>query len=242
VNFVESNELVSDELIADETSMELTAHTDHAPFDRNDIEDFVEAGDFEEAIAHPEVNKKPEDTDVILEDTDVIVEDTDATPETLAVEVEAPDFPQWNKPLSEVNFEVDINFDWDKPAVLNPAESYNEVSWQTLQFTLEQYAPPVETVQLKPEIPAPIGFDNLDDLIMQLENAPRIVPRTDNLDEELHEPEEGEIEDMVSETLAKIYANQSQFSDAAQVYDKLAVQHPERAAYFLAKAVEMRAK
>ncbi|MFW5973086.1 MAG: tetratricopeptide repeat protein, partial [Bacteroidota bacterium] len=83
-------------------------------------------------------------------------------------------------------------------------------------------------------------LDNLDRLIAQLENA-RITPDPD-LDAVAPPDFEDDIEDMVSETLARIYATQKQFDDAARVYDQLASQHPEREAHFRQKAIEMRAK
>ncbi len=51
-----------------------------------------------------------------------------------------------------------------------------------------------------------------------------------------------EPEEVVSETLARIYANQAYYLDAAAVYEKLALKHPERAGDFSDKAREMRQK
>ncbi len=85
---------------------------------------------------------------------------------------------------------------------------------------------------------APPDFEDLDRLIEELESA-RIVP--DPEPEAIPPPDlESEIEDMVSETLAKIYASQNQFEEAARVYEKLAAQQPERATEFLHLATEMR--
>lgn len=82
-------------------------------------------------------------------------------------------------------------------------------------------------------------FDDLDRLIESLEGA-RIQPQPD-LD--APEPElDDDIDDMVSETLARIYAVQEQFEEAARVYEQLARQHPGRADEFQAKAAEMREK
>lgn len=118
-------------------------------------------------------------------------------------------------------------------------------------------APPVESassvesdssVEPEPQADAP-QFDapreapylsDLDRLIDELESA-RIVPRPD-LDA-LPPPDlEDDIEDVVSETLARIYASQRQFDEAARVYELLSAQQPERAAEFLRKAEEMRAR
>jgi tetratricopeptide (TPR) repeat protein len=79
--------------------------------------------------------------------------------------------------------------------------------------------------------------DDLDSLIHQLENAPRIRPDPDFRDEGIEE--EGDEEGMVSETLARIYATQKQYAAAARAYEQLAEEHPERADEFEAKAAEM---
>ncbi len=87
--------------------------------------------------------------------------------------------------------------------------------------------------------PAPDDLD-LDRLIAELESA-RIEPRPD-LDD-IPPPElEDNVDDLVSETLALIYAAQQQFEEAARVYEKLALQHPEKAAHYREQAAKMREK
>ncbi|WP_179862258.1 hypothetical protein [Longibacter salinarum] len=79
---------------------------------------------------------------------------------------------------------------------------------------------------------------DLDRLIQDLESA-RIEPRPD-LDD-LPEPDlEDDVEDLVSETLARIYAAQSQYREAARIYVKLASQEPANARDHLEQAAEMR--
>jgi tetratricopeptide (TPR) repeat protein len=107
----------------------------------------------------------------------------------------------------------------------------------------EDAATPAEKREAEPpaDIPVPSYSpdDNLDRLISELEGA-RITPRPDI--DSIPEPDlEDDIEDMVSETLARIYASQSQYIEAARVYDTLAQQNPERRTYFHQKAREMRA-
>ncbi|CAM3348765.1 tetratricopeptide repeat protein [Rhodothermus bifroesti] len=81
---------------------------------------------------------------------------------------------------------------------------------------------------------------DIDRLIAELESA-RIVPRPDL--EDIPPPElEQDVDDLVSETLARIYAAQEQYAEAARVYEKLAQQHPERAESYRQRAAEMRAK
>ncbi len=92
--------------------------------------------------------------------------------------------------------------------------------------------------QLEPAVAA--GFDDLDRLIDELESA-RIIP--DPHPESIPAPDlDDEIDDVVSETLARIYATQSQYEEAAVVYEKLAHQQPDRAGEFMARAEEMRKK
>jgi tetratricopeptide (TPR) repeat protein len=82
--------------------------------------------------------------------------------------------------------------------------------------------------------------EDLDRLIEDLETA-RIVPRPD-LDD-IPEPDlDDDIDDMVSETLARIYSSQEQYGEAARIYEKLAVMDPDRAEEMEAKAADMRAK
>ncbi len=83
-------------------------------------------------------------------------------------------------------------------------------------------------------------FQDLDKLIQELESA-SIVPNPDIpmlTDEDL----EQDLEDVVSETLARIYANQSYYQEASAVYKKLAKQKPDRAEEFLKRAAELNQK
>lgn len=81
---------------------------------------------------------------------------------------------------------------------------------------------------------------DLDQLIQDLESA-RIQPRPD-LDELPTPNLEDDVEDLVSETLARIYAAQSQYREAARIYVKLASQEPANARDHLENAADMRKK
>ncbi|NNE69012.1 MAG: hypothetical protein HKN29_01470 [Rhodothermales bacterium] len=83
-------------------------------------------------------------------------------------------------------------------------------------------------------------YHELDDLIKELETA-RIVPdpQVEPVAPGRLEPD---VEDVVSETLARIYANQKFYEEAARVYEKLAVQHADREDEFKQKASEIRQK
>jgi tetratricopeptide (TPR) repeat protein len=97
-----------------------------------------------------------------------------------------------------------------------------------------------------PDVSEPSGAppsvaDELDSLISQLEGAPRIRP-----DPSFNGPavslDTGDVDEMASETLAKIYAAQGRYAEAAAVYDTLAVRQPDRADELRALAEEMRQK
>jgi ATP-dependent phosphoenolpyruvate carboxykinase len=80
--------------------------------------------------------------------------------------------------------------------------------------------------------------DDLDRLIDELESA-RIEPDPDM--EAVPEPDlEDDVDDLVSETLARIHEAQDQYRKAAQIYLKLASQEPDQARTYLQKASEMR--
>lgn len=80
--------------------------------------------------------------------------------------------------------------------------------------------------------------DDLERLIDELESA-RIEPNPDV--EEVPTPDlDDDVDDIVSETLARIHEAQDQYRKAAQIYVKLASQEPDQARTYLQKASEMR--
>ena len=81
--------------------------------------------------------------------------------------------------------------------------------------------------------------DDLDHLINELESA-RIDPDPDAAEAPEPDLEDDEADDLVSETLARIYKQQGQYGEAARVYEKLAEQQPDRAGEFRQQAAEMR--
>ncbi|MEM1117218.1 MAG: hypothetical protein AAF594_07110 [Bacteroidota bacterium] len=101
--------------------------------------------------------------------------------------------------------------------------------------------PDVIAPEPKPTDPEPtfVVADELDALISQLEDAPRIKP-----DPAFDGPsvsfDGGDMSEMYSETLAEIYAAQHQYVEAAVVYEKLAQRNPEAAEEMLRKAAALR--
>lgn len=81
--------------------------------------------------------------------------------------------------------------------------------------------------------------EHLDRLIEKLESA-RIEPDPD-VGGDVPAPDlEDDVDDLVSETLARIHEGQNQYRKAAQIYVKLASQEPDKARTYLEKASEMR--
>jgi tetratricopeptide (TPR) repeat protein len=88
---------------------------------------------------------------------------------------------------------------------------------------------------------------DLDRLIEELESAridpSGIDPTSEPEAGDAPEPDlESDVGEMVSETLARIYANQGQYRDASRIYVKLAARDPERIREYLEKAASMREK
>ncbi len=81
-------------------------------------------------------------------------------------------------------------------------------------------------------------MQDLDRLIDELEGA-RIDPQPDVSDAPAPDLD-SDIDDMVSETLARIYISQNQYEEAARVYLRLASQEPDRATEHIEKAAELR--
>ena len=124
------------------------------------------------------------------------------------------------------------------------AIGYPELSWQTLESAIDKVEVNPKTLsRLHPKMQADLGFDSLDDLISQLEQAPRMKPIVGQIGEDEDENlPEIDLDDMVSETLALIYAKQKQYEEAAEIYEKLMLQEPHKADYYQQKSAEMRKK
>lgn len=104
----------------------------------------------------------------------------------------------------------------------------------TLEALFNPFTLPRQSQGIRQEDPT---VDDLERLISELEAA-RIVPHPDL--EDIPPPElDDEIDDVVSETLARIYASQKKYDEAARVYEQLAHQQPEDAPKFLQLAAEM---
>ncbi len=101
-------------------------------------------------------------------------------------------------------------------------------------------APPEPEPRAKPE-PVAVPADDLDALISSLEHAPRIRPDPAFSGPAVRVDESG-VDEMVSETLAQIYAAQHRYVEAAVMYEKLAAREPSRADAMLQRAAELRGR
>ena len=176
------------------------------------------------------------------------------TAEPMAAEpiVRVPDGEAgWRKPSGEIRGEADAESADTGWAVVSETETE-----RTERVVIEaQIAAPIdepsldvrtETEYIKdaPVVGADAAVaDDLDSLIRELEDAPRIRPDPDFVGEDDNGGFDDEIaDDMVSETLARIYVAQGQFGEAASVYEKLAEEHPEQVRVFRKKAADVRAR
>ncbi|HRK73232.1 MAG TPA: tetratricopeptide repeat protein [Rhodothermales bacterium] len=164
-----------------------------------------------------------------------------AAPETFVAPTQEAPMPQpvlsSPEPLLETSIvEVNVDFEWAEPQP--SALNYPEVSWHTLKEAFQYIEPPM----LEPQAHIDTVFSNIDDLIAQLDQAPRIIPNPESIEVAVLPEDETDTEDMVSETLARIYTTQKQYSEAISVYKRLAKLQPLRADYFLKKVAELEGK
>lgn len=183
----------------------------------------VEEADVAEEVEP--VDKKAEDT-ATLEEVEPLEEKAPIDEADLADEAEAP--AEDTEPAEDASL-----------TTAETALAIEEAATETGDADLEAWEEFDEVTDADSVPPQGEGVDDLERLIDELESA-RIVPHPDL--EDLEPPDlEDEIDDMVSETLARIYASQQKYLEAARVYDQLAQQQPEQADTFLQQAAEMRA-
>lgn len=186
-----------------------------------------------------------------LSETDVEVDEPEAPPtEPLETTQEAPpdDDPYADEPFDiydEIDSLIAQHGDATEEAAPPDAEVESEEQAAREEAVRQALARAAEAArEEKPtreeEAAEEEPSDDLDRLIQELETA-RIVPDPD-LDD-VPEPElDDDIDDMVSETLARIYASQEKYLEAARAYERLARMQPARADTFLERAEEMRAQ
>ena len=163
--------------------------------------------------------------------------ETAFAPPSMSTE-EPPPAPQLLQPPSPFETPPEREADSPPPHAEQPAEDESSQPSPTPPSAPNELLSELsESPDQGTTLSSPAEFDHLDRLIDELEAA-RIEPQPD-LDE-LPSPDlENEIEDVVSETLARIYVAQKQYREAARVFKKLAEQDPSRSQEFLESAEEM---
>lgn len=160
-------------------------------------------------------------------------------------EVDVDEAPPPQEPPPPEPAEPDAEANEPEPDRAQPDESTDDVDPAVpaaeSQPSTESRSSPLEDLARRlpdADQPLPDDLQDLDRLIDELEGA-RIDPQPDVSD--APEPDlESDIDDMVSETLARIYISQNQYEEAARVYLRLASQEPEQAKEHLEKAAELR--
>ena len=133
----------------------------------------------------------------------------------------------------------------DRPRTASSDPPRDESGWGVLDESDVPTPPPgaygePDVVAPEPGArPGPTVADELDALITQLEDAPRIRPDPDYRGPDV-DVDAGDVDDLASETLAKIYAAQHQYVEAALVYERLAARTPAQADELLERAAELR--
>ncbi len=156
----------------------------------------------------------------------------------------AADAPVTDEPIENEPLEADLLGTADPFGTAEPVVDEPVVDEPSAEAPKgEEAAPPSASVFAEPAAEPGAGSvaDELDLLIASLETAPRIRPDP-TFDGPAVRVPAADTGEMASETLARIYAAQHQYVQAALVYETLAAREPERAEALLGQAAEMRAR
>lgn len=128
-----------------------------------------------------------------------------------------------------------ISFD-DGPSDLEALRAQTNQAVEQQKSTLSYSFEP----EGEPKHPLNETDADLDRLIEDLQAAR--IPTEPDIDDVPTPDLDDDIEDMVSETLARIYASQQNYHEAARIYIQLASQEPDRSSELLKQATLMRQK
>lgn len=131
----------------------------------------------------------------------------------------------------------------DSPSIVEPATDVASGVRRSHGAKPEDLVEDLQERLGPPAIENDEDIKNLNSLIRRLEGA-RIQPEPEfggaNPADETAEQDDEEDDEVVSETLARIYAAQKEYRAAVETYQRLAEQHPDRAEEFHRKAQEMK--
>ncbi|MBC7776109.1 MAG: hypothetical protein H7246_11800 [Phycisphaerae bacterium] len=130
------------------------------------------------------------------------------------IEAEASTAPESvAQPTFEANF------------VTQTIETPAPVVRQAFSEWISHFQPPVLEARLRPTPPSPVAAKE------KIEESPKLT----GIAQQLAERSVAENQDVISETLAKLYAKQGYRDKSAQMYARLALLFPEKSAYFAAE-------
>jgi hypothetical protein len=152
------------------------------------------------------------------------------------------DFP-WDDLGTADDFEKQLAQKEEAPPAINMA------TWDDLEVSVKRLENDLEEAVSKRKTTFTPDIEDLDALIQLLDSVGPIRPDPFDPNAPIPEPPEagpasGRFEDVeiVSETFARIHVAQKRYLEASQIYERLAVQHPDQAETYLEKAAEFRAK
>lgn len=114
-----------------------------------------------------------------------------------------------------------------------------------LQNELEQQAPPEQPIIQESPLPNPALAVQLEIIENFIKNEPRISPLRSKLEEQPEQEDltrrnQGTLDGLATESLAKIMLKQGKTGKAIEIYEKLMLKNPEKTAYFAAKISELK--
>ncbi|GAA4457686.1 hypothetical protein GCM10023189_28810 [Nibrella saemangeumensis] len=131
-----------------------------------------------------------------------------------------------------------------EPAEPVPIVDESTLTETALQNDLEQSAPEPAPVE---EVPAadPVLAVQKEIIEMFIKNEPRITPIRSKLEEQPEQEDltrrnQGTLDGLATESLAKIMLKQGKTGKAIEIYEKLMLKNPEKSAYFAAKISELK--